>query len=105
MVAGKLRALVRWWEAVPSRSQGDLVAELNAFMFDPTMDTPRRSWADMQAINADYWASKKRCCLDRLARGCLRSAGRPRPFSDVTNDDSIQRNATSPARGGSVQTG
>jgi multiple sugar transport system substrate-binding protein len=51
------RALVRWWEAVPSQIQGDLVAAMGAFMFNPTPEQAQRSMADMQAINADYWAN------------------------------------------------
>ncbi|HZY67735.1 MAG TPA: extracellular solute-binding protein [Devosia sp.] len=54
----KPRALVRWWEAVPSQIQGDLVAAMGAFMFDPTPEQAQKSMADMQAINADYWASR-----------------------------------------------
>jgi multiple sugar transport system substrate-binding protein len=54
----KPRALVRWWEAVPSQIQGDLVASMGAFMFNPTPDQAKKSMSDMQAINADYWASK-----------------------------------------------
>lgn len=51
------RALVRWWEAVPSQIQGDLVAAMGAFMFNPTPEQAQKSMADMQAINADYWAN------------------------------------------------
>ncbi|WDR06864.1 extracellular solute-binding protein [Devosia rhodophyticola] len=51
------RALVRWWEAVPSQIQGDLVASMGAFMFNPTPDQAQKSMAEMQAINADYWAN------------------------------------------------
>ncbi|HEV2513772.1 MAG TPA: extracellular solute-binding protein [Devosia sp.] len=58
VAAAKPRALVRWWEAVPSQIQGDLVAAMGAFMFDPTPEQAAKSMADMQAINADYWASK-----------------------------------------------
>lgn len=58
VAAAKPRALVRWWEAVPSQIQGDLVAAMGAFMFDPTPEQATKSMADMQAINADYWASK-----------------------------------------------
>jgi multiple sugar transport system substrate-binding protein len=54
----KPRALVRWWEAVPSQIQGDLVAAMGAFMFDPTPAQAQKSMATMQAINADYWANK-----------------------------------------------
>jgi hypothetical protein len=31
---------------------------MGAFMFDPTPEQAAKSMADMQAINADYWASK-----------------------------------------------
>ncbi len=58
VAAAKPRALVRWWEAVPSQIQGDLVAAMGAFMFDPTPEQAAKSMADMQAINADYWANK-----------------------------------------------
>lgn len=58
VAAAKPRALVRWWEAVPSQIQGDLVAAMGAFMFSPTPEQATKSMADMQAINADYWASK-----------------------------------------------
>jgi multiple sugar transport system substrate-binding protein len=49
---------VRWWEAVPSQIQGDLVAEMGKFMLSPTPDTAAKVMGDMQKINADYWASK-----------------------------------------------
>lgn len=59
MVAeSKPRALVRWWEAVPSQIQGDLVAAMGAFMFNPTADQATETMSTMQTINADYWASK-----------------------------------------------
>jgi multiple sugar transport system substrate-binding protein len=58
VAAAKPRALVRWWEAVPSQIQGDLVAAMGAFMFDPTPEQATKSMATMQAINADYWANK-----------------------------------------------
>ncbi len=58
VAAAKPRALVRWWEAVPSQIQGDLVAAMGAFMFNPTPEQAQKSMADMQAINADYWASR-----------------------------------------------
>ena len=57
VAAAKPRALVRWWEAVPSQIQGDLVAAMGAFMFDPTPEQATKSMATMQTINADYWAS------------------------------------------------
>ena len=58
VATAKPRALVRWWEAVPSQIQGDLVAAMGTFMFDPTPATADKVMADMQKINADYWASK-----------------------------------------------
>ncbi|MET3898884.1 multiple sugar transport system substrate-binding protein [Devosia sp. UYZn731] len=58
VAAAKPRALVRWWEAVPSQIQGDLVAAMGAFMLDPTPETAAKSMSTMQAINADYWANK-----------------------------------------------
>lgn len=57
VAAANPRALVRWWEAVPSQIQGDLVAAMGAFMFNPTPEQAQKSMADMQAINADYWAN------------------------------------------------
>lgn len=58
VAAAKPRALVRWWEAVPSQIQGDLVAAMGAFMFNPTPEQAAESMKTMQTINADYWASK-----------------------------------------------
>ena len=58
VAAAKPRALVRWWEAVPSQIQGDLVAAMGAFMFNPTPEKAAESMKTMQTINADYWASK-----------------------------------------------
>lgn len=58
VATAKPRALVRWWEAVPSQIQGDLVAAMGAFMFDPTPEQAQKTMSDMQAINADYWASR-----------------------------------------------
>jgi multiple sugar transport system substrate-binding protein len=58
VAAAKPRALVRWWEAVPSQIQGDLVAEMGKFMLSPTAATGEQVMTDMQKINADYWASK-----------------------------------------------
>ncbi len=54
----KPRALVRWWEAVPSQIQGDLVAAMGEFMFNPTPEQAQKSMATMQTINADYWANQ-----------------------------------------------
>jgi len=58
VAAAKPRALVRWWEAVPSQIQGDLVAQMGSFMLNPTPDNGEKVMKQMQAINADYWASK-----------------------------------------------
>ena len=58
VASAKPRALVRWWEAVPSQIQGDLVAAMGSFMFDPSPATAQKVMGDMQKINADYWASK-----------------------------------------------
>lgn len=52
------RILVRWWEAVPTQIQGDLVAAMGAFMLDPTPENATATMAEMQAINADYWAGQ-----------------------------------------------
>lgn len=49
-------AIGRWWEAVPAELQGELVAELNRFMLDPTMETAEEVMANMQALNGEYWA-------------------------------------------------
>ncbi|MDP3316707.1 MAG: hypothetical protein Q8M47_11670, partial [Devosia sp.] len=54
----KPRALVRWWEAVPSQIQGDLVAAMGEFMFNPTPEQAQKSMSTMQTINADYWANQ-----------------------------------------------
>jgi len=54
----KPRALVRWWEAVPSQIQGDLVAAMGEFMFNPTAEQAQKSMSTMQTINADYWANR-----------------------------------------------
>ena len=50
-------AYLRWWEAVPPALQGEMVAELNRFLLEPTMDTAESVMANMQALNAEYWAS------------------------------------------------
>lgn len=50
-------AYLRWWEAVPPALQGEMVAELNRFVLDPTMETAESVMANMQALNAEYWAS------------------------------------------------
>ena len=48
----------RWWEAVPADLQGELVAEFNRFMVDPTMDTAEDVMANIQSLNAAYWADQ-----------------------------------------------
>jgi ABC-type glycerol-3-phosphate transport system substrate-binding protein len=60
MAAAKTESCPRWWEAVPAELQGELVAEMNRFMLDPTMKTAEDAMAKMQALNAEYWASKKK---------------------------------------------
>ena len=49
----------RWWEAVPPDLQGELVAELNGFLVNPTTANAKAIMGRMQSLNADYWASKK----------------------------------------------
>lgn len=51
-------AYLRWWEAVPPDLQGELVAEMNRFMLDPTMKTADDVMATMQTLNAAYWADQ-----------------------------------------------
>lgn len=51
-------AYLRWWEAVPPDLQGELVAEMNRFMLDPTMETAEEVMATMQTLNAAYWADQ-----------------------------------------------
>ncbi len=48
----------RWWEAVPADIQGEVVAEFNRFMLDPTMDTAETVMSNIQALNAEYWADQ-----------------------------------------------
>lgn len=52
-------AMQRWWEAVPPDLQGELVAELNGFLLNPTMDNAKMIMGRMQALNADYWEAKQ----------------------------------------------
>jgi multiple sugar transport system substrate-binding protein len=59
MAGAKTAIYPRWWEAVPAELQGELVAEQNRFMLDPTMKTADDVMAKMQALNAEYWANKK----------------------------------------------
>jgi len=56
VTASSAAALDRWWEAVPAELQGELVAELNRFMLDPTMNTAEEVMSNMQALNDDYWS-------------------------------------------------
>ena len=58
VVANGTIAIDRWWEAVPADLQGEFVAEFNRFMLDPTMDTAEDVMANLQALNADYWANQ-----------------------------------------------
>jgi ABC-type glycerol-3-phosphate transport system substrate-binding protein len=58
LAASGAKSYLRWWEAVPPDLQGEMVAELNRFMLDPTMATAEDVMATMQALNADYWASR-----------------------------------------------
>jgi len=51
-------AYQRWWEAVPTEIRGDLVAELSSFVLNPTADQAAQAMANMQALNADYWANR-----------------------------------------------
>jgi multiple sugar transport system substrate-binding protein len=59
MKANNSVLMERWWEAVPPDLQGELVAELNGFLVNPTMDNAKAIMGRMQALNADYWASKR----------------------------------------------
>lgn len=51
-------AIERWWEAVPTDIRGDLVAEMSGFLLNPTAEQAAEAMANMQAINADYWANQ-----------------------------------------------
>lgn len=51
-------AMSRWWEAVPSDLQGDLVAEMSAFMLDPTAEKAEEVMENMQALNEAYWTDQ-----------------------------------------------
>ena len=59
MKADNSALMERWWEAVPPDLQGELVAELNGFMLNPTTENAKTIMGRMQALNADYWASKR----------------------------------------------
>lgn len=58
MLKGGHKAVTRWWEAVPAEIQGDLVAQMSAFMLTPTKEKAKEVMAAMQKINAQYWAAK-----------------------------------------------
>ncbi len=58
IAASDAAAYLRWWEAVPPDLQGELVAEMNRFMLDPTEATAESVMANMQALNAEYWADQ-----------------------------------------------
>jgi hypothetical protein len=45
---------------VPADLQGELVALLNAFELNPTEANSADTMAKMQALNAKYWAGKKK---------------------------------------------
>ena len=60
MTANKTVPYQRWWEAVPADLQGELVALLNAFELNPTEANSADTMAKMQALNAKYWAGKKK---------------------------------------------
>lgn len=51
-------AVLRWWELVPAELQGELVAEFNSFMLDPTMEQAEAVMSNIQALNAEYWADQ-----------------------------------------------
>ena len=58
IAASDAAAYLRWWEAVPADLQGELVAEMNRFMLDPSEGTATSVMANMQALNAAYWADQ-----------------------------------------------
>lgn len=58
MTAGNTIALQRWWEAVPAAIQGDMVAELSAFVLNPTAEQADITIANLDAINKEYWAEQ-----------------------------------------------
>jgi multiple sugar transport system substrate-binding protein len=51
-------AILRWWESVPAEIQSELVAEMNSFMLDPTMENAEGVMQRMQAVNKQYWDSR-----------------------------------------------
>lgn len=48
-------ALTRWWEAVPAEIKGDLVAELSAFVLNPTREQMETTISNLDAISSEYW--------------------------------------------------
>ena len=54
----KSLALQRWWESVPADIQGEVVSEFARFMLDPTMKTAEIVMANIQELNAEYWADQ-----------------------------------------------
>lgn len=58
IAAAHSESVLRWWEAVPPDLQGELVAEFNRFMLDPTMETAEDVMSRMQALNEEYWADR-----------------------------------------------
>ena len=58
MAAGGHLARNRWWEAVPSDLQADIVAALSDFMLEPTAAKAKQTMSDMQSFNAAYWADQ-----------------------------------------------
>lgn len=58
IAASNAGAYLRWWEAVAPDLQGELVAEMNRFMLDPTMEVAEEVMATMQSLNAAYWAEQ-----------------------------------------------
>lgn len=58
MTAAGTMAIERWWEAVPTDIRGDLVAEMGEFVLNPTAEQAEQAMANMQAVNADYWANQ-----------------------------------------------
>lgn len=58
MADKKTVAYLRWWESVPADIQSELVAEMNSFMLDPTMENAEGIMERMQAVNKQYWDSR-----------------------------------------------
>ncbi len=58
LVASQKSALYpRWWEAVPAELQGESVAELGAFMLNPTMEQAEKTMANIEALHKQYWSN------------------------------------------------